>query len=166
MRSRFVLVLSLVSLVACGGGQTSTPTGPTTGPTAPAEKTLVLVDDRGVGLGGHDPVSYTKGDAPVAGSEQHASAHGGATYWFASAEDRAAFEADRARFAPRYGGYCAFAASQNRLSEADPTVFQIVDGQLLVFTNAEYRALFDRDAAGNKTKADANWPGLVAKHGR
>lgn len=163
MRPRLVLWLLLV---ACGGSP-RTSSGPQPAPTVPAaEKTLVLVDDRGVGLGGHDPVSYTQGAAPVPGSEQHAAAHGGATYWFASAEARGAFEGDRARFAPRYGGYCAFAASQNRLSEADPTVFQLVDGQLLVFTNAEYRELFNRDTAGHKRKADEHWPGLVAKHGR
>lgn len=158
--------LLLALLVACGGGGASTP------PTTPEklaipaqDKVLVLVDDQGVGLGGHDPVSYTKG-APVAGTAEQTSTHGGATYRFASADDKAAFDADQKKFAPGFGGYCAFAAAQNRLSVADPKVFVIHEGQLLVFTNEDYKTKFAVDPAGNKAKADANWPGLVAKHGK
>jgi YHS domain-containing protein len=160
---KFVLAAFLVTLAACGGSPTPKPVEPTTAPSA--EKTLVLVDDKGVGLGGHDPTSYPKG-APVAGSAEHASSHGGATYHFASAEDKASFEADKATFIPGFGGYCAFAAAQNRLSPADPTVFLVHEGQLLVFTNEDFKTQFAADPAGNKAKAEANWPGLVAKHGR
>lgn len=154
-------LLVAVLLAACGSPATpNKPADPTSVPSA--AKTLVLVDDKGVGLGGHDPISYTKG-APVAGSADHAASHGGATYYFASAEAKTAFEP---RFAPAFGGYCAFAASQNRLSVSDPKVFHLHEGQLLVFTNDDYKTRFMADAAGNKAKADANWPGLVAKHGK
>jgi YHS domain-containing protein len=155
-------LIAAVVLVACGGAPPPKPAGPA----APsAEKVLVLVDERGVGLRGLDPVSYTKGE-PTEGTEQHAASYGGATYWFGSADARSAFEADQAKYAPRYGGYCAFAASQNRLLRADPRVFLIFEGQLLVFTNADYKARFEADPGGNKRKADANWPNLVAKHGK
>jgi hypothetical protein len=155
-------LLITVVLVACGGAPSPQPAGP---PAPSAEKVLVSVDEHGVGLGGLDPISYTEGE-PAEGSEQQAAGHGGATYWFASAGARSAFEADRARFAPRYGGYCAFAASQNRLSRADPRVFLLFEGQLLVFTNADYKARFEAAPGENKQKADANWPGLIAKHGK
>lgn len=158
-----LLAAFLLSLAACGGSPTPKPVEPTTAPSA--EKTLVLVDDKGVGLGGHDPVSYTKG-APVAGSADHAASHGGATYHFASAEDKTSFEADQAKFVPGFGGYCAFAAAQNRLSTADPKVFLVHEGHLLVFTNEDFKTQFVADPAANKAKAEANWPGLVAKHGK
>jgi YHS domain-containing protein len=161
---RFLLVVLLGS--ACGGGsQTSTTTpvgGGATGPTAPT-KILVNVDDQGVALGGHDPIAYRNALKAVMGSPEHAAQHDGATYRFSSGENRAAFSAD---YAPAFGGYCAYAASQGRLSESDPLVFEIYDGQLLVFTNAEYKELFDQDRAGNKAKADAAWPSLVAAHGK
>lgn len=35
-----------------------------------------------------------------------------------------------------------------------------------ILTNEDFRTQFQRDAAGNKAKADANWPGLVAQHGK
>ena len=147
-------------LVACGG-----PPAPQPPTTPPAEKTLVLVDDKGVGLAGLDPVSYFKGE-PAQGSGAEAASHGGATYWFASPDHRAAFDGDKPKYAPQFGGYCAFAAAQNRLSTADPRVFLIHEGQLLVFTNADFKQQFEADSKGNKAKADANWPGLVLKHGK
>jgi YHS domain-containing protein len=147
----------LLVFVACGGKTSATAT--------PTTKVLVLVDAEGVGLGGRDPVSYL-GGAPAPGVAEHKASHGGATYRFASAESRGTFEAAKQRYAPQYGGFCAYAASQGRISEADPEVFEIVDGQLLVFTNPDFKVEFDKDVPGNKQKADANWPGLVAKHGK
>lgn len=158
-------LLFAFTLAACGG-PSAPPAKPADPIVAPVqEKILVLVDDQGVGLGGHDPVSYTKG-APVAGAADQASSHGGATYHFASAEAKAAFDADRAKFAPGFGGYCAYAAAQNRLSIADPKVFVIHEGQLLMFTNEDFKQRFEADPKTTKAKADANWPGLVAKHGK
>jgi len=151
-------VLSLSVLIACGGAQPA--------PTAAPPRVLVNVDADGVGLGGNDPLGYVLDQAAVAGDAAQASAFGGATYHFASAEHKATFDADRARYAPQFGGYCAFAASQNRLSPSDPEVFVIHGGQLLMFTNQDFLDQFNKDPAGNKQKADANWPGLVAKHGK
>jgi YHS domain-containing protein len=153
-------VVLAAAAIACGPKST-------TGPTPPAgDRVLVNVDAQGVGLGGHDPVAYLATNAATMGSAEHTSSHGGATYHFASAENKAAFDAAAATHAPGFGGYCAYAASQNRLSPSDPTVFAIHEGQLLVFTNAEFLGLFQQDAAGNKAKADQNWPGLVAQHGK
>jgi hypothetical protein len=160
---RFLLVAIITA--ACGGGSRPPSTAPSggEGSTSAAPKILVNVDAEGVALGGHDPVAYRIANKPVMGVAEHATNHDGATYRFATGENRAAFNADHA---PAFGGYCAYAASQGRLSQADPLVFEIYDGQLLVFTNADYKDQFDQDQAGNKAKADAAWPGLVAKHGK
>lgn len=159
-----VLIALVLASAACGGGSPKPPESPTT-PTA-TDRVLVNVDSEGVAIGGHDPVAYRTANAATPGTAAHASQHGGATYRFASAEHKATFDADMANHAPQYGGYCAFAASQNRVSESDPTVFQIVDGKLLLFTDHEFHRLFNQDVAGNKAKADQNWPGLVAEHGK
>jgi YHS domain-containing protein len=155
-------VITILALAACSGGAKP----PTSSPPAKPTKILVNVDDRGVGLGGNDPIAYQKDNAATAGDASLTASFAGATYQFATADHKAAFAADPARTAPQYGGYCAFAASQNRLSESDPSVFLIRDGQLLVFTNEDYREEFLKDPAGNKTKADQNWPGLVDRYGK
>ena len=128
-------------------------------------KVLVNVDAQGVALGGHDPIGYVNG-APALGTDQHTSKHGGATYRFATAEHKLKFDAEPDGRAPRYGGYCAYAASLNRLTPGDPQVWRIIDGQLLLFANADFRDQYEKDPAGNRSKAEANWPGLVDKHGK
>jgi YHS domain-containing protein len=158
------LMTLLVAIAACGGGGAKTTTETTT--PAKATKILVLVDENGVGLGGNDPVAYAKDNAATPGDAAITSELGGAKYQFSSADNKAAFDAEPAKKAPAFGGYCAFAASQNRLSESDPAVFTIHDGQLLVFTNEDFRAQFLKDPGGNKAKADKNWPGLVEQYGR
>ncbi len=35
-----------------------------------------------------------------------------------------------------------------------------------MFTNADFLEQFKKDPGGNKKAADANWPGLVEKHGK
>jgi YHS domain-containing protein len=159
-RVAFVL---LTTTLGCGGSSPPATT-PTTAPAA--DRVLVNVDDAGVALHGHDAVAYVADSAAVKGTSDHASTHAGATYWFASAEHKATFDADPAKYAPRFGGYCAYAAAQNRLSNTEPDQFKVQDGHLLLFTNAEFHRLFDQDPPGNLAAADKNWPGLVAKHGR
>ena len=161
-RTRIAFAL-LTTTLGCGGSSppaTTTPTAPIT------QRILVNVDDAGVALHGHDAVAYLADNAPVKGTSDHTSTHGGATYWFAAAEHKATFDGAPAKYAPRFGGYCAYAAAQNRLSNTEPDQFKVQDGSLLLFTNAEFHQLFDKDPAGNLAAADKNWPGLVATHGR
>jgi len=127
---------------------------------------LVNVDDAGLALEGHDPVAFHRDGTPVVGSAELTSAHGGATYRFASAESKQQFDADPSKFAPRYGGYCAYAASQNRLSPVQIDQFEIYEGHLLMFTNQDFKQRFDAAPAEHFAKADAHWPDLVAAHGK
>jgi YHS domain-containing protein len=159
LRLRLLLVLAIIT--GCGGS--SAPVRPSV-PEAP--RVLVNTDAEGVALSGHDPVAYVTDGAPVLGSTEHSSRHDGAVYRFASAEHATTFASARERHAPRYGGYCAFAASQNRLSPSDPQVFLVHDGKLLMFTNRDFLDQFQKDPAGNLRKADEHWPGLVAQHGK
>jgi YHS domain-containing protein len=155
---RLALVV-VVLLAACGNP------APPAAPAPAAELVLVATDDEGVAIGGHDPVSYVADGTPAPGTEDHASEHGGATYLFVSSEHKATFDADPARHLPAYGGYCAYAASQGRLTPADPTVWQVHDGRLLLFANQGFHDLFNQDPVEHTAAADRNWPGLVARHG-
>jgi len=85
-----------------------------------------------IALGGHDPVSYFSG-GPVQGDAALSSEHEGATYYFSSEENKATFDADSAKYAPQYGGYCATAMSEGTLFGADPTNYKITDDRLFVF---------------------------------
>jgi YHS domain-containing protein len=86
----------------------------------------VNVDASGVALRGHDPVAYFAGGKPMAGQASFQSKHQGATYQFASAANKAAFDQEPAKFAPQYGGFCAFAAAKGAKFDADPSALKFI----------------------------------------
>jgi YHS domain-containing protein len=131
-------------------------------------KRLLNLDDQGLAIQGYDPVAYFSlppRAAPVKGDPRFQSVHEGAVYWFASAENKSKFDADPARYAPQFGGWCAYAASIDKLSPIGPEWWEIVDGRLLLQHNQKAWDLWHADPAASLVKADRNWPGLVEKHG-
>ena len=158
-----VSLASLGSLAACGSKAPATTTP--VAPPAPAPKILINVDDEGTAILGFDAVAYHTDKKVTPGSGDHAVAHGGGNFWFASPDHQATFTQEPAKYAPQYGGYCAYAMSEGRLSPVQPEVFEIYEGQFLLFTNPEFKKLFDADPAKHKALADANWPKLVEEKG-
>ena len=76
-------------------------------------------DANDVILAGHDTVAYFTENKPVVGSERYTAQHDGAVYRFASAANRGQFRANPAKYAPAYGGYCAFGASLGKKFDVD-----------------------------------------------
>ncbi len=164
--TRLSIVLALGLAIGCGSKAPPPATQPTTDPAPATAKILVNADEEGTAILGFDSVAYHTDGNVTPGSADNAVAHGGANFWFSSPENKDAFSAEPAKFAPQYGGYCAYAMAQGRLSPVQPEVFEIYEGQLLLFTNAEFKKLFDADPAKHKAAADQNWPTLVEQHGK
>lgn len=116
----------------------------------------------GGAIRGYDPVAYHTEDKPVAGKRAHRVEWKGATWSFASAENKALFEGDPEKYAPRYGGYCAWAVSQGYTASIDPDAWSIVDGKLYLNYSLGVREQWSGDIPGNIAKGDANWPKLLA----
>jgi len=129
-------------------------------------KSLLNVDKSNLAIQGYDPVAYFTDNKPVKGKAEFNSTYSGALYYFASAEHKAEFDKDPAKYEPAFGGYCAYGVSKNKLVEIDPEVFQIMDGRLLLQYSKGARSNFNKDPEGNLAKAKANWPGLVNKSGK
>lgn len=123
-------------------------------------KDALNVDEKGLALQGYDPVAYFTENKPVKGSTEFTAAYKGATYHFASAEHKAAFEKDPAKYEPQFGGFCGYAASINKLAPIQPEFFQVLNGRLVLQHNEKAWTLWHEDVEGNLKKADANWPTL------
>lgn len=131
-----------------------------------ADKFLLNVDKEGLAIQGYDPVAFFALHSPVKGSPEFTSEFHGAKYRFHSAKNKAAFDAEPAKYEPQFGGYCAFGVSRGKLVEIDVTAFQVVEGHLLLQYSPGVRDDFNKDTAGNLKKAEANWPKLVEKKGK
>jgi YHS domain-containing protein len=114
-------------------------------------------------VGGYDPVAYFDEGKPVAGKSAFTYSWKGATWRFASAKNRDAFKANPETYAPQYGGHCAWAVSQGYTAKGDPKVWKIVGGKLYLNYNAQVQKNWEKDTAGNITKADGNWPKVLDK---
>lgn len=111
-------------------------------------------------LEGYDPVTYFTQNKAVKGRAEIATQHRGATYWFASDEDRKLFTAAPEKYLPAYGGWCATAMAKGEKVEIDPANFKVTNGRLFLFFKAFYaNAIKDwnKDEPNLTTKADANW---------
>ncbi|OYU14489.1 MAG: YHS domain protein [Alphaproteobacteria bacterium PA4] len=113
-------------------------------------------------ISGYDPVSYASGK-PLPGDPAIAHVWQGISWRFASAANRAAFIADPARYAPQFGGHCAWAASDGRLAKPDPTIWHIVDGKLYLNCSPAADAKWLADVPGNIARGNAFWATQVAK---
>ncbi len=112
----------------------------------------------GAAIQGHDPVAYFTEGKPVRGSAEQRFVHQGSTFPFASAANRARFAADPGKYAPQYGGYCAFGASRGYKADAQPEAFAVLDGKLYLNYNAQVQQAWLKDTAGYIRKADVLWP--------
>lgn len=113
------------------------------------------------GAGGYDTVSYFEEGKPTQGSRDYTTEYQGATWRFASADNLARFQADPQRYAPAYGGYCAWAVAEGYLAKGDPNHWAIRDGRLYLNFNQSVQDRWLKDTAGFIQTADGNWPGVL-----
>lgn len=133
-------------------------------PAALADKPPIyrgLLDEYAVG--GYDPVAYFTSGKPVEGSKAFEHKYKDATWRFASAENLAAFKADPAKYAPQYGGYCAWAVSQGYTAKGDPKAWKVVNGKLYLNYNLDIQKKWEKDVPGLIAKGDTNWPKVLEK---
>ena len=116
----------------------------------------------GVAVHGHDAVAYFSENRAVAGAREFAHQWMGAEWRFASAANRDAFAREPEKYAPQYGGFCAYAMAGGYRADIDPAAFTLVDGRLYLNANLRTRERWARDIPGNIAKADRNWPRLLA----
>lgn len=124
--------------------------------TAFAQKSVVYAPD-GKAINGYDPVAYFTAGKPVLGDPKISYAYQGADWQFASAKNRDAFKADPAKYAPQYGGYCAYGASKGYKAPTEADAWTINGGKLYLNYNTNVRTMWDKDQATYIKKADTNW---------
>ncbi|MBW4623577.1 MAG: hypothetical protein KME17_29985 [Cyanosarcina radialis HA8281-LM2] len=136
------------------GSQTSSASTDKASPGA----SLVYTNDRGIAIDGTDPVAYFQEQRPVAGNPKFSHTWKNATWYFANAANRDLFSANPERYAPQYGGYCAYAVANGYAASTVPDAWSIVDGKLYLNFSLGVRDRWERDIPGNVAKGNQNWP--------
>jgi hypothetical protein len=84
----------------------------------------------------------------------------GATWRFSSVENRDQFIAAPERFAPQFGGYCAWALGHGYTAPSDPEAWEIIDGKLYLNYDRSVRAEWLKDARNWIQRGNHHWPSL------
>jgi YHS domain-containing protein len=130
------------------------------------------VDASGLAASGFDVVAYfdkTQGPvggdqpAPTPGRASITAIHNGATFAFATEENRARFVVEPARYAPRYDGHCAFGIAKGGKVPGDPQLWRIVDGALYLNIQASVAEMWEADIPRFLADAEKKWPDLDPK---
>ena len=129
---------------------------------AVAQKAPIYSDASGA-IRGYDPVAYFTEGRPVKGAKAFTHRWNGAEWRFASAENRARFAAAPEKYAPQYGGYCAYGVAGGYAVKIEPDAWSVVDGKLYLNYDRSVQASWQKDVPGYVRKADENWPRVLAK---
>ncbi|MEM6759636.1 MAG: YHS domain-containing (seleno)protein [Pseudomonadota bacterium] len=124
-------------------------------------QTPEIYAENGIAIDGTDVMSYFVDGAPQPGNPAITHTWNGATWQFASVEHRDAFAADPARYAPQYGGYCAYAVSEGYTASTVPDAWKIVDDKLYLNFSRRIQRRWERDIPGRIASGDANWPRVL-----
>lgn len=143
----------LLALAALG-------TAPLLAPKARAGTPPVYAEG-GLAVDGTDVVAYFTEGRPVAGDPAFTHDWRGVTWRFASAANRDAFAAEPERYAPQYGGYCAWAVSEGYTASTVPEAWRIVEGKLYLNYSRRIQRRWERDIPGRIAAGDANWPAVL-----
>lgn len=109
---------------------------------------------------GYDPVAYFTDSKPVKGKPDLTYTWQDVTWSFASQANLDTFKANPEKYAPQYGGYCAYGLSEGHKAPTDPDAFTIVDDKLYLNYNPKVKTLWSKDRDVRIKTADGNWPKL------
>jgi len=130
---------------------------------AAADRPAIYSASGKLAVKGADVVAYFTERRAVIGKAEHSTSWRGATWRFSSAENLAKFKADPAKYAPQYGGYCAYAVSEGYTAKIEPEAWSIVDGKLYLNYSLGVRSLWEKNKRERIRKANTNWPGVLKR---
>ncbi len=110
---------------------------------------------------GYDVVSYFTEAAPVEGNENYKTTYKDADWYFASQANLDMFLANPEKYAPQYGGYCAYAAALGSTAKGDPLLYHIHEDKLFLNINKDIKQKWLGEKINYIEKADKAWPDLL-----
>lgn len=120
---------------------------------------------KGLALQGYDAVAYFTQAKAVKGSNAYVYSYNGAKWYFANQENLNAFKISPTKYAPQYGGWCAYAmGAKGEKIDVDPETFKIIDGKLFLFYNSFLNntlTTWNKDEKNLHAKADQNWQRII-----
>ena len=127
-----------------------------------AQKSATFIQS-GKAIRGYDPVAYFTEGNPVKGSDKLTYEWNNAKWYFSSEKNLELFKAAPEKYAPQYGGYCAYGLSNGYKAPTDADSWTIENGKLYLNYNLDVRKEWNKDRQQRIEKAHQNWPEVKDK---
>ena len=114
-------------------------------------------------INGYDTVAYFTQNKPVKGEDSFVFEWKGAKWKFASQANLDLFKGNPEKYAPQYGGYCAYGVAKDNLVKVEPDKFTVLDGKLYLNYDDGVQKDWNKDRAGYIKLADAKFQDLLKK---
>ena len=108
-------------------------------------------------LEGYDVISYYTSSGPQKGNASYQALYNDKRYLFTSFENQQQFSKDPEKYLPEFEEYCGCAISDNLRTMANPEIFQITEGSLILFKDEAALSLWNEDEAGRYQSAQKFW---------
>jgi len=125
-------------------------------------KSSICTNMSGLAINGFDAVSYFTDGKPALGKKDFTYSWMNAKWQFASEEHLKMFKDNPGKYAPQFGGFCAYAVSKNTTAPGNPTAWLVKDGKLYLNVSGDVQKLFNEDVDGNIKKAEKNWKSMMS----
>ena len=129
---------------------------------AHAQRSQVYIAN-GKAIKGYDPVAFFTESKPVMGQDSLTLQWNGAAWYFADRKNLESFRSAPERYAPQYGGYCAYGTAQGHKAPTEADTWTVLDGKLYFNYNQKVKEMWSKDRPGMIKKADKNWPMIKDK---
>jgi len=133
-----------------------------TEPALAAKPPVYSADDK-IAVKGADVVAYFTQRRAVYGKAKFSHRWKDRVWHFSSAGNLAKFKANPVKYAPQFGGYCAYAVSRGYTAKIEPEAWSIVDGKLYLNYDRAIRGLWALQKSSNIRRGHANWPAVLER---
>jgi len=117
----------------------------------------------GKAIRGYDPVAFFNQSKPIMGSDSLSYTWQDVTWMFATKENKELFQATPEKYAPQYGGYCAYGTSQGHKAPTQVDTWTVLDGKLYFNYNKKVQESWNKNQQALIRKADQAWPEIKDK---
>ena len=152
-----LLAFATLLLAGCGAMTAQNPAGKYTPVNAVAEG-----EEARLMLKGADVVAYFVSNKYQQGLPQFSSRYEDISFRFASAENKALFDKQPAKYLPEFGGYCANGLVYGIPWGGDADTWKMINGKLYIFGGQASKDGFEIDEKKNLALAESYWKEEVA----
>ncbi|MEO9482986.1 MAG: YHS domain-containing (seleno)protein [Ekhidna sp.] len=125
-----------------------------------AQKSKIYTTTDGA-IKGYDPVAYFVQGEPVKGEDKFTFEWKDTDWYFGSQENLDAFKENPEKYAPQFGGYCAYGVSKGALYKIDPEAWKIVEGKLYLNYSKGIQKKWEANQTEFIKEAETNWPKVI-----